>query len=249
VSRQHVVHEISRRRAHPPAEARRAKPPALATEPDEPRLTARAAPEPAEAPAQLPAPEVGFELPARVFGEAHRERSIVDRTVERLETVLYHLVQDSGLGPPWLVTSATDLHATARAGGRRTGRFSSWKDGEDELKKSRPCVRWQAGRRPEWHLPARRCRDRSHGQQAGELPVPETTAVRPVLETVQGRQDAVSFPTTLLPTARLRPAGVGFVPMALATGPGAEAQRPLATVVIGGRLTCTCCTSKGESGR
>jgi cobalt-zinc-cadmium resistance protein CzcA len=34
-------------------------------------------------------------------------------------------------------------------------------------------------------------------------------------------------------------AGIGFVPMALATGIGAEVQRPLATVVIGGLLTST----------
>jgi len=45
---------------------------------------------------------------------------------------------------------------------------------------------------------------------------------------------------------RLRPklmtalvASLGFVPMALATGPGAEVQRPLATVVIGGVITAT----------
>ncbi|MCC6414735.1 MAG: efflux RND transporter permease subunit [Opitutaceae bacterium] len=45
---------------------------------------------------------------------------------------------------------------------------------------------------------------------------------------------------------RLRPklmtalvASLGFVPMALATGPGAEVQRPLATVVIGGVITST----------
>jgi cobalt-zinc-cadmium resistance protein CzcA len=41
-------------------------------------------------------------------------------------------------------------------------------------------------------------------------------------------------------------ASLGFVPMALATGTGAEVQRPLATVVIGGlitstALTCWCC--------
>ena len=48
---------------------------------------------------------------------------------------------------------------------------------------------------------------------------------------------------------RLRPvlmtalvAGLGFVPMALATGPGAEVQRPLATVVIGGILSSTLLT-------
>jgi heavy metal efflux system protein len=45
---------------------------------------------------------------------------------------------------------------------------------------------------------------------------------------------------------RLRPilmtalvAGLGFIPMALATTPGAEIQRPLATVVIGGVVTST----------
>lgn len=49
--------------------------------------------------------------------------------------------------------------------------------------------------------------------------------------------------------ARLRPvmmtalvASLGFVPMALATGPGAEVQRPLATVVIGGIVSSTLLT-------
>lgn len=49
--------------------------------------------------------------------------------------------------------------------------------------------------------------------------------------------------------ARLRPvlmtalvASLGFVPMALATGPGAEVQRPLATVVIGGIISSTLLT-------
>ena len=48
---------------------------------------------------------------------------------------------------------------------------------------------------------------------------------------------------------RLRPvlmtalvAGLGFVPMALATSAGAEVQRPLATVVIGGLITSTTLT-------
>ncbi|MFV0552645.1 MAG: efflux RND transporter permease subunit, partial [Anaerorhabdus sp.] len=48
---------------------------------------------------------------------------------------------------------------------------------------------------------------------------------------------------------RLRPvlmtalvASFGFVPMALATGPGAEVQRPLATVVIGGIISSTLLT-------
>jgi cobalt-zinc-cadmium resistance protein CzcA len=37
-------------------------------------------------------------------------------------------------------------------------------------------------------------------------------------------------------------ASLGFIPMALATGAGAEVQRPLATVVIGGLVTCTALT-------
>ena len=48
---------------------------------------------------------------------------------------------------------------------------------------------------------------------------------------------------------RLRPvlmtalvAALGFIPMALATGPGSEVQRPLATVVIGGILSSTLLT-------
>jgi cobalt-zinc-cadmium resistance protein CzcA len=48
---------------------------------------------------------------------------------------------------------------------------------------------------------------------------------------------------------RLRPmlltalvASLGFVPMALSTGPGAEVQQPLATVVIGGIITSTALT-------
>lgn len=48
---------------------------------------------------------------------------------------------------------------------------------------------------------------------------------------------------------RLRPvlmtamvAAIGFVPMALSTGTGAEVQKPLATVVIGGLVTSTTLT-------
>ncbi len=51
------------------------------------------------------------------------------------------------------------------------------------------------------------------------------------------------------PLTRLRPvlmtalvASLGFIPMALATGTGAEVQRPLATVVIGGILSSTVLT-------
>jgi cobalt-zinc-cadmium resistance protein CzcA len=37
-------------------------------------------------------------------------------------------------------------------------------------------------------------------------------------------------------------ASLGFVPMAIATSAGAEVQRPLATVVIGGLVTSTLLT-------
>lgn len=50
--------------------------------------------------------------------------------------------------------------------------------------------------------------------------------------------------------ARLRPvlmtamvASLGFLPMAMSTSDGAEMQRPLATVVIGGLITSTMLTS------
>ena len=49
--------------------------------------------------------------------------------------------------------------------------------------------------------------------------------------------------------SRLRPvlmtalvASLGFIPMAIATGTGAEVQRPLATVVIGGIVSSTILT-------
>ena len=54
---------------------------------------------------------------------------------------------------------------------------------------------------------------------------------------------------------RLRPilmtalvAGFGFIPMAIATTPGAEIQRPLATVVIGGLITSTLLDRPGVAG-
>jgi heavy metal efflux system protein len=55
--------------------------------------------------------------------------------------------------------------------------------------------------------------------------------------------------TTRGAASRLRPvlmtglvAALGFLPMAVATGPGAEVQRPLATVIIGGILSSTVLT-------
>ena len=62
------------------------------------------------------------------------------------------------------------------------------------------------------------------------------------------RQEGVEAHAAALEAAvvRLRPilmtalvAGLGFIPMAIAHTPGAEIQRPLATVVIGGIITST----------
>ena len=54
---------------------------------------------------------------------------------------------------------------------------------------------------------------------------------------VQGSNDRVR---PVLTTALV--ASLGFLPMALATSMGAEVQRPLATVVIGGLITSTLLT-------
>jgi len=65
------------------------------------------------------------------------------------------------------------------------------------------------------------------------------------------REDGASVDDAVLngALARLRPvlmtalvASLGFLPMALATGTGAEVQRPLATVVVGGILSSTVLT-------
>ena len=64
-------------------------------------------------------------------------------------------------------------------------------------------------------------------------------------------RQGVPFRSAILQGAvtRLRPvvmtalvASLGFVPMALATGTGAEVQKPLATVVIGGLISATLLT-------
>jgi cobalt-zinc-cadmium resistance protein CzcA len=55
------------------------------------------------------------------------------------------------------------------------------------------------------------------------------------------REAAITRLRPILMTALV--AGLGFIPMAIATTPGAEIQRPLATVVIGGLFTSTMLTS------
>ena len=54
------------------------------------------------------------------------------------------------------------------------------------------------------------------------------------------RESAVSRLRPVLMTALV--ASFGFIPMAISTGVGAEVQRPLATVVVGGILTSTLLT-------
>lgn len=54
------------------------------------------------------------------------------------------------------------------------------------------------------------------------------------------RQGALTRLRPVLMTALV--ASLGFIPMALAVGTGAEVQRPLATVVIGGILSSTALT-------
>jgi cobalt-zinc-cadmium resistance protein CzcA len=71
------------------------------------------------------------------------------------------------------------------------------------------------------------------------------TTIRQLIERGTPLRRAVE----LAALTRLRPvlmtalvAGLGFLPMALSTGVGAEVQRPLATVVIGGVITSTLLT-------
>ena len=64
-----------------------------------------------------------------------------------------------------------------------------------------------------------------------------TIGAAPRLAAIEG---ATSRMRAVLTTALV--AIVGFIPMAFAHGAGAEVQKPLATVVIGGLLTATALT-------
>jgi cobalt-zinc-cadmium resistance protein CzcA len=71
------------------------------------------------------------------------------------------------------------------------------------------------------------------------------TFIKQLIEQGRERRDAIVTGAIV----RLRPvamtalvASFGFVPMALATGTGAEVQRPIATVVIGGLVSATLLT-------
>ena len=72
-------------------------------------------------------------------------------------------------------------------------------------------------------------------QEISELPVKFAGGVEPLL--VRDVADVATRLRPVLMTALV--ASFGFVPMALATGAGAEVQRPLAIVVIGGLLSST----------
>ena len=66
------------------------------------------------------------------------------------------------------------------------------------------------------------------------------TFIKQLIERGQPRREAIieGAVTRLRPVAMTAlVASLGFVPMALATGTGAEVQKPLATVVIGGLIT------------
>ena len=58
---------------------------------------------------------------------------------------------------------------------------------------------------------------------------------KPLREAV--REGAITRLRPVLMTALV--ASLGFIPMAVSTGAGAEVQRPIATVVIGGIITTT----------
>ena len=71
------------------------------------------------------------------------------------------------------------------------------------------------------------------------------TSIRQLMENGLPRREAIveGALTRLRPVAMTAlVASLGFVPMALATGTGAEVQKPLATVVIGGLITATLLT-------
>src|ERR1700730_7014725 len=71
------------------------------------------------------------------------------------------------------------------------------------------------------------------------------TCIKQLMTNGMGKHDAIREGAL----TRLRPvamtalvASLGFVPMAIATGTGAEVQRPIATVVIGGLISATLLT-------
>ena len=88
-------------------------------------------------------------------------------------------------------------------------------------------------------------RNKFHGDWNYEIHLVLMSATRRLREKGCSAEDAAQQSAE----SRLRPvlmtalvASFGFIPMALSTSPGAEVQRPLATVVIGGLMTSTVLT-------
>jgi len=77
--------------------------PAFATERHQPPLPAALAFQPRKTPAEQPAIEVALRLLAGVLGDPHRERTIADCPVQRLEVVPHDLVQRRRFGPMALI--------------------------------------------------------------------------------------------------------------------------------------------------
>ena len=92
-----------------------------------------------------------------------------------------------------------------------------------------------------WTIEQLVLRSLSFGDAANELQLAASVARLGAVEANRARNpdppDELAVPTGLDATAITD--AVGFLPMALSTGPGAEVQRPLATVVIAGVVTST----------
>jgi hypothetical protein len=103
---QHTLHEVGGGRGHAPAGARRAKSATLAGKGHKTPLVALLALEVGEASAEQAAVEVAVELLAHETGQRDRDRSVVHRSVERLEVVAHDLVERRSLGSAALVREA-----------------------------------------------------------------------------------------------------------------------------------------------
>ena len=99
---------------------------------------------------------------------------------------------------------------------------------------ARHAVQHLGGRRVHRAVRRRRAERRGHGVVLRRAAPPGRVGPR------CGRPGSREKLRPVLMTALV--AGLGFVPMALSTGAGAEVQQPLATVVIGGLVTSTTLT-------
>ena len=124
LARENVLGKVRGRRAHAPAHARRAEPPTLARERHEQTVRAGATAEPREASAQDAAAQIRLELLLRMLRHAHRERTVVDGAVQRVEVVADNLVQRRRLGTMTRVRPRSRAWRKQRGGGKHTPRFA-----------------------------------------------------------------------------------------------------------------------------